>query len=151
MDAAAVQDYLHTHIPLSQAMGVRVLEATAARITLAAPLEPNINHRETVFGGSAASLATLAAWALLRVRLHDAGLDGRLVIQHSVMSYDRPIPGAFTAVAEYRDTAEWQRFLQTLTRKRRARIKLTAALQYQNETAARFEGDFVAALPPTAG
>ena len=56
-----IQDYLHEHIPLSKAMGATVLKVDLSGVVLSAPLEPNINHRETVFGGSASSLAILAA------------------------------------------------------------------------------------------
>ena len=64
-----LERYLHEHIPLSKAMGVSVLSVGEEAVTLRAPLAPNINHRETVFGGSASALAILAAWSLLHTRL----------------------------------------------------------------------------------
>jgi thioesterase domain-containing protein len=63
MDARELEDYLHVHIPLSAAMQVAVVAVDASGVTLAAPLAPNINHRDTVFGGSASAVAILAAWA----------------------------------------------------------------------------------------
>ena len=48
-------------MPLSQAMQVTVVEASFQQVVLTAPLAPNINHRETVFGGSASAVAILAA------------------------------------------------------------------------------------------
>ena len=91
---ARVQRYLYQYIPLSAAMGVQVRTASAEFVKLAAPLRPNVNHTETVFGGSAAALATLSAWTLLHLRLENAGLDARLVIQRSRMEYEKPIPAA---------------------------------------------------------
>ena len=82
-----VERYLHQYIPLSAAMGVQVRTATVEHVKLAAPLAPNVNHTETVFGGSAAALATLSAWTLLHLRLEDAGLDaqpGHPAQQHGV-------------------------------------------------------------------
>lgn len=139
-----LQQYLHDHIPLTKAMGVEVVEATAQGVRLAAPLAPNINHRETVFGGSASALAILAAWALLTLRLREEGINGRVVIQRNSMQYLRPIAGHFSATAVVPDVATWQRFTNTLRRRGRARITLTAALNYQGEKAGEFEGDFVA-------
>ena len=78
--------YLHEHIPLSQAMQVSVVEASPDRVVLRAPLAPNINHRDTVFGGSSASLAMLASWLLLLVRLESEGLECRLVVQRGTMT-----------------------------------------------------------------
>ena len=80
-----VQRYLYQYIPLSAAMGVQVRTASVGHVKLAAPLRPNVNHTETVFGGSAAALATLSAWTLLHLRLENARLDARLVIQRSRM------------------------------------------------------------------
>ena len=51
----SLEQYLHAHIPLSAAMGVSVVQVADEAITLSAPLEPNINHRDTVFGGSASA------------------------------------------------------------------------------------------------
>ena len=136
--------YLYQAIPLSAAMGVQVLTASAAHVRLAAPLKPNVNHTETVFGGSAAALATLSAWTLLHLRLEEAQLDVRLVIQRSRMEYEKPIPGDFEAVCDFGDDGAWERFRETLERRGRARLTLAAHLVHENDRVASFEGDFVA-------
>jgi thioesterase domain-containing protein len=125
-------------------MGVQVRTATLGHVKLAAPLRPNVNHTETVFGGSAAALATLSAWTLLHLRLEDAGLDARLVIQRSSMEYEKPIPGDFEAVCRFDDDSAWERFKATLARRGRARMTLTAHLVHLAQRVASFEGDFVA-------
>lgn len=139
-----IEQYLHRHIPLSAAMGVRVRVATPERVELAAPLAPNINHHETLFGGSGAAIATLSAWTLVNLRLRDAGVRARLVIQRNAMSYDAPIDGDFIAVCERPEEREWQRFLAMMERRGRGRITATARLVYLSHPAASFEGDFVA-------
>lgn len=139
-----VQRYLYQYIPLSAAMGVEVRLASVGHVKLAAPLAPNVNHTETVFGGSAAALATLSAWTLLHLRLEDARLDARLVIQRSRMEYEKPIPGDFEAVCEFGDDLAWERFHTTLARHGRARLTLTAHLVHSTHRVASFEGDFVA-------
>ena len=139
-----LERYLHQQIPLSAAMGVRVRVATPERVHLAAPLGPNVNHNETIFGGSAAALATLAAWSLLHTRIARAELHARLVIQRSSMEYELPIPGDFDAVCRFTDEAAWERFRATLVRRGRARLTLAAHLLYQARRMAAFEGDFVA-------
>jgi len=144
MDEAQLTDYLRTHIPLSAAMEITVRRADAAGVTLAAPLAPNINHRETVFGGSASAIAILAAWTLLHVLLRDEAPDSRVVIQHNSMSYRKPIAGAFTATATAPDAAAWARFLKTLERRGRARISVTSELWCEGVRAGLPEGSFVA-------
>lgn len=141
---AELEAYLHEHIPLTRAMQVAVVAVTLDRAELAAPLAPNINHRDTVFGGSAAALATLAGWTLLHARLAVARLPCRLVIQRNVMDYDQPIPDAFRATARLADAGDWPRFERTLRRHGRARITAHAELHCRGLPVARFEGDFVA-------
>jgi thioesterase domain-containing protein len=80
MTPESLQAYLHDRIPLSRAMEIEVRSATPQGVTLYAPLAPNINHRDTVFGGSASAVAILAAWSVVYVRMHAEGLTGRIVI-----------------------------------------------------------------------
>lgn len=144
MTAAELETYLHAHIPLSRAMAVHVVSMADDRIMLGAPLAPNINHRDTVFGGSAAALATLAAWSLLHLRLTAAGLPSRVVIQSSSMDYLAPMATDFTADAMLEPTADWDGFIRMLTRKGRARIALKAELVCEGRKAGMFHGEFVA-------
>jgi thioesterase domain-containing protein len=147
MDAAALQQYLHERIPLSRAMGVSAVSATPREVVLQAPLEPNINHRETVFGGSAAAVATLAAWSLLRVRLVADRREGRIVVRRSTMEFERPIAAAFTATSRPIDPQGWERLLAALERGRMARIEVGATLACRGEQVGVFTGEF-AVLPP---
>jgi thioesterase domain-containing protein len=143
MDIGILQRYLHDHIPLSKAMEVEVAEATDNGVALAAPLAPNINHRETVFGGSASAVAILSAWTLMYLRLKSEQLNVRIVIQKSTMTYERPITGRFIASAAISDTTAWRRFVDTLKRKRRGRFTVRSILHCNAEKVGEFEGDFV--------
>jgi thioesterase domain-containing protein len=144
MSPAELETYLHAHIPLSRAMQVRVVQAAPEAVVLSAPLAPNINHRDTVFGGSASAVAILAAWSLLHTRLSAEGLASRLVIQRNTMSYEQPIAGNFTATAAAPDAATWQQFLRMFRRKGKARITVVSVLHFVGEVAGRLEGEFVA-------
>ena len=139
-----IEQYLHRHIPLTGAMGVRVKIATPGRVELTAPFAPNINQHETVFGGSASAVATLSAWTLVHIGLQHAGVDAATVIQRNAMSYEEPIHGDFSAVCTLIDDGAWQRFLKTLERRGRGRITMNAHLLFEGRQVASFEGDFVA-------
>lgn len=144
MSPGELQDYLHAHIPLSKAMQVAVLALHEDSVVLSAPLAPNINHRETVFGGSASAIAILAAWSLLHTRLQRAGVSSRLVIQRNSMDYELPITGEFTASSHIAQPQAWPGFLRMLDRKGRARIAVAAVLEQGGRTVGRLEGEFVA-------
>lgn len=144
MSPAELEKYLHVHIPLSRAMHVAVVQVNAQSVVLSAPLAPNVNHRDTVFGGSASAVAMLAAWSLLHTRLTGEGIASRLVIQRNTMSYAMPINGTFTAIAAVPDVEEWTRFLHVLKLKGKARIGVTARLHFTGQVAGELKGEFVA-------
>lgn len=144
MNPAELQRYLHGHIPLSAAMQVQVEAASTDHVVLGAPLAPNINHRETVFGGSASALAILSAWSLLHLKLAAGGDTTRLVIQRNTMHYEQAIDGYFTARAESPSAEKWGLFTRTLERKGRARIAVASTLLFEGQAVGRFEGEFVA-------
>ena len=144
MLAAELEQYVHDRIPLSKAMEVSVVSVDVDAVVLHAPLGPNINHRETVFGGSASAVATLAAWSLLHTRLRGEGIASRLVIQRNTMEYELPIGGDFTARASFDQAQEWQRFTRMLVRKGKARIAVSSVLEHAGQVVGRFSGEFVA-------
>lgn len=148
--AAPLQKYLHERIPISKAMGVEVLEATVDGVKLAAPLSPNINHRETVFGGSASAVAILSAWSLLYLRLKNENMNSRIVIQRSTITYEQPITDTFTSSSVVCDPPDWLKFITTLKRRKRARVKIRSILECNERKVGEFEGDFVAIDSPTA-
>ena len=142
--------YLHEHIPISAAMGFRVARADLEAVELFAPLEPNVNHRSTVFGGSSISLAILAAWTL--VHLHAQALPGehRVVIRRCEMDYSAPIVGAFRARCDSPGQEAWDRFGDTLARHGRAQIALIATITSDDVRAGSFTATY-AALPVVNG
>ena len=48
----SLENVFHELIPISQHMGVKVVNYTGSELTLAAPLANNINHQLSAFGGS---------------------------------------------------------------------------------------------------
>ena len=138
-----MQAYLREHIPLSAAMGVRVLESSGERVVLESPLEPNLNHRSSAFGGSVSATAILAGWTYLHVRLAAEGRAVSTVIQESRVRYEVPIHEAFRAETEPVDARAWDRFRRMLERRGVGRIRLTVRVVSNGADAAHFEGTYV--------
>jgi thioesterase domain-containing protein len=148
----AVEAYLHEHIPISRAMGIGVVEAGAERVALKAPLEPNVNHRSTVFGGSCASVAILAAWTLVHLRVQASGIVARVVIQRGTTEYRLPIRRTFVATCDSPGEPTWDKFVRVLRRRGQARIELDVVVTSDGEVVATFSGAYVAlAGRPEAG
>jgi thioesterase domain-containing protein len=144
MSLNKLEQYLHDHIPLSKAMQVSVVSVSEEAVVLSAPLAPNINHRATVFGGSASAVAILSAWSLLHTRLQSEGINSRLVIQSNTMDYHLPILDEFTARAFLPQPGVWPRFVGMLKRKGKARITVSSVLEQGGKSAGTLTGEFVA-------
>lgn len=140
MSPAELEAYLFEHIPISAAMGVRVL-AVDPEVRLFAALAPNLNHRGTAFGGSLASVATLAAWSALRVRLGDSA---RLVIASQTTEYLLPVEGDFLAFARLPEGEALESFLAAYRRRGKARIVVEARVEYGDAVAVKLTGTFAA-------
>ncbi len=144
MTPKELEKYLHDHIPLSKAMQTSALAVSSESVTLSAPIRPNINHRDTVFGGSASALAILAAWSLLNLRLRQQSLPFKLVIQRNVMEYLAPMSEVFTATSSLHAPQSWERQLRMFERKGVARFTVVAVLSCAGNHTGDFSGEFVA-------
>jgi thioesterase domain-containing protein len=139
---ADINLYLAEHIPISQALGATVTSFDGDSIRIFAPLQPNLNHRNTAFGGSLVTLGILAGWALVNFNLRELGLSCRVVIQKSEMDFLAPVDAEFEAVT--RKPESWDIFVKMLRRRGKARLELSSAILQSGQVVARHSGVYVA-------
>jgi thioesterase domain-containing protein len=145
MSAKSLEAFLHKKIPLTRAMGLHVAESSAKRLVLEAPLAANVNHLGTAFGGSLHALPTLACYAALWTLLHEAAIDGHVVVKRSQANYRAPVTGTLRAVCVRPPAHACAEFLSDLRRHKKARMELQAVVEGENgEPAVEFNGSFVA-------
>jgi thioesterase domain-containing protein len=142
--SADLQRTLHTELPISAHLGVRVLSAGPGSVELAAPLGANRNHKGTVFGGSLNAVATLAAWSWCWVFLELREIQAEVVVQDSTISYHRPVTADFTARCAAPGRDDEERFLGALRRSGRGRVRLSVEIRDAAGVAVSFTGRFVA-------
>lgn len=141
-----LQQVLDREIPLSRAMGVTVQACCAEAVVLHAPLGPNLNHQQNAFGGSLTTLALLAGYGVVWSLLERHAVPAELVIHESATRFLRPVTRDFAARCQFPEPAEVERFVATLRRGRRARLRLTSTIHEDGALAVAFEGAY-AALP----
>ncbi|HCO27576.1 MAG: thioesterase [Gimesia sp.] len=145
-DVEEVTAYLHQHIPVTRAMQFSVLPVTDGLLKLSAKLAPNLNHQETAFGGSIASLGILAGWTLIHLKLRVDQPNYKIVIQKSEIEFLKPIEADFIAECPLPGDGVWTPFHASLQRKRRGRITLESTVKVNGQIAAVIKGIFVAKL-----
>jgi len=142
MNQLDLQKYIHSNIPLTKAMGITVQEATKHRVILEAPLEPNMNHKKTAFGGSLHSLATLSCWSLVFMNLKDKNIPVEIVISKSEIKYLAPVTNNFKVECHLQNKEKFSHFEQTLAKHGKARIRLNAQIYEGNTLAVDYWGEF---------
>lgn len=136
-------------MPPVAAMAIHAVAWDGQRLRLAAPLAANVNDKGTVFGGSMASIATLAAWGLLTLRLGEAGLKAEVYVADSQLRYLKPLVADLAAEAWLADDTDWEAFLRSYRERGRARAQLLArVLDPAGEAVAEFSGRFAALRAP---
>ncbi|VAW98632.1 hypothetical protein MNBD_GAMMA21-2439 [hydrothermal vent metagenome] len=138
-----LQNVLHTEIPLTKHIGLSVIEYTESSLTLSAPLENNINHKCTAFGGSLYSVSVLSGWGLIYLLLKNNNLSGHTVIQESNTKFIKPVNTDIIAKCSFSSTDQHNRFIKMYKRKSIARIKLTSIISCGGINSVIFNGSYV--------
>lgn len=141
--AQRLERYLHGNIPLVQHMQIEVVSYDEHELVLSAPLAANINHTQTAFGGSLAALSTLACWGTLWLML-DPQADTHIVVNESHLRYLRPVTSTLIAHCGLPTADTGRRFVDTLQRRGKARLKMSAIIEQDGEPCVEFSGTFVA-------
>ncbi|TMU80502.1 thioesterase [Pseudomonas fluorescens] len=145
-DSRYLESVLHHDIPLTRNMGLKVLDWREQQLSLHLPLDPNVNHKSTMFGGSLYCGAVLAGWGWLHLRLKEEGItDGHIVIQEGRISYPLPVTSDAVAMCPAPDAAVWKKFLAMYGRYGRARLMLDTRIvnQGSEDDAVIFTGQYV--------
>lgn len=143
----SLNEYLWEHIPISNAMGVKVIDVSQTRVVLEAPLANNINHKKTVFGGSLHAVATLSCWSLLHVNLTELfgeSVSVQIIIASSEIKYLAPVSKNFTAECEQPKKEAWEYFIKMLNKKGKARLNLQAKIFQDDKLCVDYSGTFAA-------
>ena len=141
---AAIEAELVAMPPVA-ALGLRAEAYDGLTLRLRAPLAANINDKGCAFGGSLASLLTLAGWGLVTARLGEAGLQADVYVADSEVRYKAPLFDDLVAEAVLAEGEDWDAFVATLRQRGRARITLDATVGLPDGTVATsLRGRFVA-------
>jgi thioesterase domain-containing protein len=142
LEVKELEEYLHEQIPASKLLEIGVISCSHSKVELMAPLAPNINHKNTVFGGSLSVLAILAGWSLVYLRIK--GVQNEIVIQESAMTYLKAANGEFYATSSYEDQNKWERFSRSFTKRGKGRIQVNSNIICNSKEVATFQGTYVA-------
>jgi len=127
--ALAALDHHYQSMPPVAALQLRIAGFDGECLRLQAPLAAHVNDKGCAFGGSLASLMTLAAWGVVTLRLQQAGLAADVFVADSQLRYRAPLFADLQAEARLADGASWDAFLSELRERGRAGTRLAACVR----------------------
>ena len=141
MNAQALQDKLHSEIPMSKYMQVKVVRANQEEIELECDLAPNHNHVGTAFGGSLATLMVLAAYCQLFEIINETG---HVLLKNTSMNFIYPVEEKLRAVCKAPALDQVQKFQEAYAKKGKARLELSSQIVLADgRIACQMTGEFV--------
>lgn len=149
--ALAHLDAHYQGMPPVRALGLSLDGFDGESLRVSAPLAANVNDKGCAFGGSLASLMTLAAWGRVWLGLDAEGLDADIFVADSHVRYLAPLYDDLRAEATLAPDADWAAFVAALRGKGRGRIDLVANVRLPDGApATTFAARFAAILRPAA-
>ena len=136
------EEFFYQKIPITRAMGVRVVRYDGSQLRLTAPLTLNHNHLGTAFGGSLSALATLAGYGLIWLEMGDK--TAHVVIRNSEISFFRPVREEIVAICRRPSEDQLRVFKNAFAEHHKAKISLRVTIEEEGVVAVEFHGIFVA-------
>jgi thioesterase domain-containing protein len=123
-----LKQFFIDHLPITQFMGLEVESYDGDTLILTAPLEPNINDKQTAFGGSLYNTAVMACWGMIYLKTQEKNIQCNQVVTEGSMKYIAPVDGRIRAICHSPSEDELTSFFEHFERKGKARISLEAAI-----------------------
>lgn len=129
MTDLATLNHHFKNMPPVAAMQIRASGFEGDVLSLSAPLVANVNDKNCAFGGSMASLMTLAAWGWLMLRLREAGIEAEVYVADSDIRYLAPLYDDLSGQARLREDQDWPAIMRCLAERKRARVAMLAEMR----------------------
>jgi thioesterase domain-containing protein len=128
-----VVELIKNKIPITNELDFDIKSWDGSTLTLTAPYEKNKNHHNTVFGGSLAMATVVSGYCMTFMVLDDSLgsswlKDYTLVIKDFSCNYLNPVSADFETFSNA-TKEDFEKFIKTLKRKGRARLKVQTSIQ----------------------
>ena len=86
-----LEELITEKMPITQHLQFSLSTGEGEAIVASAPLQANLNHMGSAFGGSISMLTTLTGWAMVHTLLDEMCHKAQILIQESDIEYLQPI------------------------------------------------------------
>ena len=134
--------FFATHLPVTQFMQMDVESYDGKTLILHAPLAPNVNDKQTAFGGSLYNASVMACWGMAHLKTLEAGIECNQVVTKANIEYLAPVHADIRAICDSPSIEDIEKFIQQFKTKGRSRLTLHARIECSGKLAVKFEGTY---------
>lgn len=121
-DLAAFNEFLFENIPLVRFMQLQLISCSENKLTARAPAKPNLNDKQTIFGGSSAALMTVCGWSLIKFNIEQRQYNNDVVIADAHTRWRRAQNDELLITAE--SQINWPTIIGQMSQNQHAKIKV---------------------------
>ena len=142
-----LQDKLHSEIPLTKLMEIKIQDYNESELITTAPLSININDKGTAFGGSLATMTIISSWSICWLISKELGFDSNnIVVIKNENSYKKPVTKDIICHTTKPTIEQLNILKEKLEKKKSASIKIYSKIIEDGEICVEFEGYYVIKL-----
>ena len=135
--------FLKAHLPIAESLGVSLHSYTASSLALQVPLQPNINDKATVYGGSLYCACLMACWGTVYLKAIEHGIEEpNIVVTQGEIKYYGPVDNDFIATCDIENAEEFEGFVQKFLDTGKSKISLHSYVHINGKDAVKFSGSY---------
>lgn len=140
-----LKEKLHKEIPLTKYMQINPKEIKENKLITTAPIEQNINDKQTGFAGSLSTLVTISAWSACYLLVEeDLGFKNTMIaVIKSDTSYRAPVTKELYSETTLPSKEEIERLKQKLDSKGSGSLRIKSQIIEDEKVCVDFEGIYV--------
>lgn len=127
-------------------MDLRVVRYDGDELEMSAPLAPNVNDKGCAFGGSMASLLTLAGWGLVELGLRARDLECDIYVGDSHLRYHEPVWSELRGLARFVQSGAQERLAAALRERGKGHAEVVCEIAGGRRAAVTLTARFFARL-----
>lgn len=139
-----LENKLHNEIPLTKFMDLKITKHDEKELITIAPLNKNINDKDTAFGGSLATLTIISGWSICWLISKELEINSEnIVVIKNEHSYRKPVTKELICHTKRPTKDEIENLKNKLLLKKSASIKISSQIIEDGEICVDFTGYYV--------
>ncbi len=139
-----LNEFFDKYLPIADHIGMRVDDYDGKSLTLYAPLKPNINDKQTAFGGSLYCLCVTSSWGMTYLKSLEHNIETpNIMVTNANIRYLLPVDSCIRSTCLCPQDSSFDTFFTYYEEKGTATITLHSTITVNNKEAVLCEAEYM--------